>query len=180
MLAKIIDNPDCQDILLDIGMPVRHRNCRYNARVLVHNRKILLIRPKMGLANDGNYREMRYFTAWQRPRYVEEYYLEEIVGKITGQAKVPFGDAVVSTKDTCIGAETCEELFLPDSPHVHMGLNGVEIFTNSSGSHHELRKLNTRLNLILEGTRSERQDPIFLLLLRVQLGSGVSADPFER
>ena len=34
-----------------------------------------------------------------------------------------------------------------------MGLNGVEIFTNSSGSHHELRKLQKRLSLIVEGTR---------------------------
>ena len=34
-----------------------------------------------------------------------------------------------------------------------MGLNGVEIFTNSSGSHHELRKLQTRINLIVEATR---------------------------
>lgn len=115
MLAKIIDNPDCQDILLDIGMPVRHRNVRYNCRLLIYNRKVLLIRPKMWLANDGNYREMRYFTPWMRPRQVEEYYLEQIVGKITGQYKVPFGDALLSTKDTCVGAETCEELFTPDA-----------------------------------------------------------------
>ena len=33
-----------------------------------------------------------------------------------------------------------------------MGLDGVEIFTNSSGSHHELRKLNTRVDLIKEAT----------------------------
>lgn len=33
-----------------------------------------------------------------------------------------------------------------------MSLNGVEIFTNSSGSHHELRKLNTRVDLIREAT----------------------------
>ena len=33
-----------------------------------------------------------------------------------------------------------------------MGLDGVEIFTNSSGSHHELRKLNTRVELIKEAT----------------------------
>lgn len=29
------------------------------------------------------------------------------------QVKVPFGDAVISTKDTCIGVELCEELFTP-------------------------------------------------------------------
>lgn len=33
-----------------------------------------------------------------------------------------------------------------------MGLDGVEIFTNSSGSHHELRKLHTRIELIKEAT----------------------------
>lgn len=34
-----------------------------------------------------------------------------------------------------------------------MGLDGVEIFTNSSGSHHELRKLQTRMSLLVEATR---------------------------
>ena len=33
-----------------------------------------------------------------------------------------------------------------------MGLDGVEIFTNSSGSNHELRKLYTRVELIKEAT----------------------------
>lgn len=114
MLARIIAHPDCQNILVDVGMPVRHRNVRYNCRVVFYNRRILLIRPKMHLANDGNYREMRYFTPWQRVRQTEDYYLESIVWKITGQTKVPFGDAVISTRDTCVGAETCEELFTPE------------------------------------------------------------------
>ncbi|KAL8650385.1 MAG: hypothetical protein Q9226_005165, partial [Calogaya cf. arnoldii] len=86
----------------------------------------------MWLANDGNYREMRYFTPWMRPGHVEDYYLESIVGKITGQTEVPFGDGIISTKDTCFACETCEELFTPAAPHGPMGLDGVEIFTNSS------------------------------------------------
>lgn len=36
------------------------------------------------------------------------------MGKITEQYKVPFGDAVISTRDTCLGLETCEELFTPN------------------------------------------------------------------
>lgn len=32
-----------------------HKNVIYNVRVIFHNRKILLIRPKMWMANDGNY-----------------------------------------------------------------------------------------------------------------------------
>ena len=37
-------------------------------------------------------------------------------------------------------------------PHIDMGLDGVEIFTNSSASHHELRKLNKRVDSIKEAT----------------------------
>ena len=38
------------------------------------------------------------------------------------------------------------------SPHIHMGLDGVELFANGSGSHHELRKLNRRIDLITMAT----------------------------
>ncbi|EEP78065.1 glutamine-dependent NAD(+) synthetase synthase [glutamine-hydrolyzing]) [Uncinocarpus reesii 1704] len=153
MMARILADEECHGILLDVGMPIMHRNLRFNCRVIAIDGKILLIRPKVWLANDGNYREMRYFTPWERPRHVEEYYLPRIIQRLQGSTKVPFGDAVISTPDTCLGAETCEELFTPAGPHAHMGLNGVEIFTNSSGSHHSLRKLDQRISLILEATR---------------------------
>ncbi|XP_019510209.1 PREDICTED: glutamine-dependent NAD(+) synthetase [Hipposideros armiger] len=57
--------------------PVMHRNVRYNCRVIFLNRKVLLIRPKMALANEGNYHELRWFTPWSRSRavlYSEAYY----------------------------------------------------------------------------------------------------------
>lgn len=152
MLAKILQDKDCHGILLDIGMPVSHRNVRYNCRVICLDGRILMIRPKIWLCNEGNYREMRYFTPWGRPRHVEEIELPRLIRAITDQKRVPFGDAVVATYDTCFGAETCEELFTPRSPHIDMGLDGVEIFTNSSGSHHELRKLHTRVELIRNAT----------------------------
>lgn len=85
---------------------------------------------------------------------MEDYYLERSVGEITGQTTVPIGDAILSTFDTAIGAETCEELFTPNNPGIHMGLAGVEIFTNSSGSYHELRKLKWRVELIRHCTRA--------------------------
>ena len=54
--------------------------------------------------------------------------------------KVPFGDAVLATVDTCVGYEICEELWNPRSPHIDMSMDGVEIFVNGSGSYTELRK----------------------------------------
>jgi hypothetical protein len=44
--------------------------------------------------------------------------------------KVPFGDGCIALNDTALGSETCEELFTPDSPHIPLGLDGVEIISN--------------------------------------------------
>lgn len=151
--ALIMQDESLHGIIIDIGMPIMHRNNRFNCRVIILDGKILLIRAKLYLANDGNYREMRHFIPWLRPGHVEEYYLPQMIQKLQGTTKVPIGDAVISTADSCLGFETCEELFTPNSPHNAMGLNGVEIFSNSSGSHHSLRKLETRIALIQEATR---------------------------
>lgn len=157
-------------MLIDLGMGVRHRvsdkirnipahaeivwqNVRYNCRILCTYRRIFFIRPKMSLANDGLYREARHFTAWVKERTTETYYLENVISDVTGQHTVPIGDAVLSTLDTSVGCETCEELFTPLNPSTHMGLNGVEVIVNSSASHSELRKLSTRLSLIQNCTR---------------------------
>ncbi|XP_061740540.1 glutamine-dependent NAD(+) synthetase isoform X1 [Nerophis ophidion] len=152
VLKKLLESPITKDIICDVGMPIMHHNVRYNCRVIFLNRQILLIRPKMLMANHGNYREMRWFSPWTKFRKVEEYFLPQMIQLVTGQDTVSFGDCVLSTKDTCIGTEMCEELWHPISPHIQMGLDGVEIFTNSSASHHVLRKAGQRTNLIKTAT----------------------------
>ncbi|XP_036442651.1 glutamine-dependent NAD(+) synthetase isoform X1 [Colossoma macropomum] len=152
VLKQLLESPVTQDIICDVGMPVMHHNVRYNCRVLFLNKKILLIRPKMLLANHGNNREFRWFSPWSQPRHVEEYFLPRMIQDVTGQVTVPFGDAVLSTKDTCLGSEICAELWNARSPHVDMGLDGIEIFTNSSASYHELRKADQRVSLVKSAT----------------------------
>ncbi|XP_062608822.1 glutamine-dependent NAD(+) synthetase-like [Saccostrea cucullata] len=152
VLAELISNRDNMDIMCDIGMPVMHKNVAYNCRVIFVNRKILLIRPKMTLCNDGNYRETRWFTSWKRHKCTEEYFLPRMIQEITGQKTVPIGDAVISTVDTCLGSEICEELWSPDGHHIDLSLDGVEIIANGSGSHHELRKGYVRVDLIKSAT----------------------------
>lgn len=41
---------------------------------------------------------------------------------------------------------------MPSAPHSRLALCGVEIFSNGSGSHHQLRKLHTRIELIRGAT----------------------------
>ena len=147
-LACILKGGHTDGILCDIGMPIMHKNVRYNCRVFVLDGKLLLIRPKMILASDGNYREARWFTAWERGWTTEPYTLPHEIVELTGQRKIPIGIAAIATTDTLLAAETCEELFVPMSPHIHFGNAGVEIIANGSGSHHELGKLRTRTELI--------------------------------
>ena len=112
------------------------------------NRQIVLIRPKVCLANDGNYREMRWFTPYDERHWydLQEFILPTDLVSVTGQRSCPFGIAVVECRDTTIASETCEELFTPKNPGIELALNGVEIITNGSGSHHQSRKLDTRVN----------------------------------
>lgn len=99
----------------------------------------------MFLALDLNYREGRWFTPWLDHKTLEDYFLDENLQAITGQKSVPIGNAIIETNDTSIACETCQELWTPRAPHIDYFMDGVEIIGNASGSHHELRKLDTRL-----------------------------------
>ncbi|XP_042413861.1 glutamine-dependent NAD(+) synthetase-like [Zingiber officinale] len=142
-----------ENILCSIGMPIIHGGVRYNCQVFCLNRRILMIRPKMCLANDGNYREFRWFSAWTPKDKLIEFQIPIDISESLSQQSVPFGYGYIQLLDVSIAAETCEELFTANGPRIALALNGVEIFTNASGSHHQLRKLNLRMDAIRNATR---------------------------
>ncbi|CAF2080840.1 glutamine-dependent NAD(+) synthetase [Brassica napus] len=141
-------------ILCSIGMPVIKGAERYNCQVLCMNRRIIMIRPKLWLANDGNYRELRWFTAWKQRGDLDEFHLPIDVSEALSQTSVPFGYGYIQFIDTAVAVEVCEELFSPVPPHAELALNGVEVFMNASGSHHQLRKLDIRLNAFMGATNA--------------------------
>ncbi|XP_008553331.1 glutamine-dependent NAD(+) synthetase [Microplitis demolitor] len=152
VLATLLSSSVCKDIIVDVGMPVMHKNVTYNCRIAFLNSRILLIRPKMQLCDSMMYRESRWFSPWTKERTVEDYFLPLIITQITGQTVVPIGDAVISTRDTCIGFEICEELWHPASNHINMSLDGVEIISNSSGSVFVIRKAYTITDRVKSAT----------------------------
>ncbi|GJX85636.1 glutamine-dependent NAD(+) synthetase [Tanacetum coccineum] len=176
-------------ILCSFGMPVIKGSERYNCQVLCMNRKIIMIRAKMWLANDGNYRELRWFTAWKQKDQLEEFLLPTDISEALQQKTVPFGYGFMQFLDTtdcllyavwdslsinisadidkherlaktasllilAVAAEICEELFTPIPPHTELALNGVEVFMNASGSHHQLRKLDLRIRAFIGATHT--------------------------
>jgi NAD+ synthase (glutamine-hydrolysing) len=74
------------------------------------DRKILLIRPKTYLADDGLYREGRFFTPWKFQFTLEEHRLTRVLADVTGQTFVKFGVGaiMVSESHSCnaLGAAT--------------------------------------------------------------------------
>lgn len=149
-LAEIMMDPVTLDILCDYSMPVLHNGVRYNCRIFCLNKKILLIRPKMWMADDGNYREERWFTPWAKEKMtvLEDYILSDEIFEITKQRTVKFGVAIIETIDATIASEVCEELFTPESPNIQWGLEGVDIISNGSASHWQMGKRLYRHNLI--------------------------------
>ncbi|KAL9439635.1 hypothetical protein AB3S75_025156 [Citrus x aurantiifolia] len=141
-------------ILCSFGMPVIKGSERYNCQVLCLNRKIIMIRPKLWLANDGNYRELRWFTAWKQKDQLEDFQLPKEISVALKQKSVPFGYGFIQFLDTAVAAEICEELFTPIPPHADLALNGVEVFMNASGSHHQLRKLDYRIRAFISATHT--------------------------
>jgi predicted amidohydrolase/NH3-dependent NAD+ synthetase len=147
-----------EGILCDIGTLVIHEGVRYNCRVFFlkmgGSTKILLIRPKLYLAEDGNYREGRYFTGWSRDKInvLEEYVLPDEIAALTGQRTCPIGVGIIEAKGVTIASEICEELFTPESPNIWLSLEGVDIMSNGSGSHFQIGKRSHRQELIRSAT----------------------------
>ena len=154
-LEELFDRGTTDGILCDFGMPILFAGARYNCRVLCRDKKILMIRPKTSMADNGNYRESRYFTAYKAPKNMQEkLQLPNSWAKRFAQKSAPFGVGFLQCADgTTIGCESCEELWTPQSAHIDMALSGVEIIGNGSGSHHELRKLDARLGLMINATK---------------------------
>ncbi|PVU97027.1 hypothetical protein BB561_000841 [Smittium simulii] len=110
VLAKLLSDPDLYGIVIITGMPVMHRNCRYNCAVVLYNGQIVLIRPKMWMASDGNYRELRWFTPYINNYNTTFLILPQIIQSIKGQTTAVFGHALLESSDgTLLGLEICEE-----------------------------------------------------------------------
>jgi len=59
VLSEIIEEGHTDNIVVDIGMPVYYKSSCFNCRIVVYQKKIHLIRPKIHLCDELNYRETR-------------------------------------------------------------------------------------------------------------------------
>jgi NAD+ synthetase len=155
MLKNIVNNTQSftKNMVVAVGCPIMHRDVRYNCTVFFGNGKIFLIRPKTVLADDGNYRESRWFTPWTKNE-LEDFYFDDNNDTHYPEKKgpIPFGVGIINCNGILIGAEICEELWVSDNIGSKMYLAGVDILVNGSGSHYEKGKHEEKREVLVKAT----------------------------
>lgn len=148
IIKNLLKDSISDNVLISIGCPIIHNDVHYNTNIFISNKKIILIRPKINLADDGNYREARWFTSWPKDKYETFNYTHN--GE---KLSCPIGIGIINSNNVRISVEMCEELWIPDNMNYQLYLNGVDILINPSGSHFEEGKLKKRIDLINSATR---------------------------
>ena len=141
MLLSVV--PDCKDITVAIGLPMKINQLLYNCVAVVQNQKIIGISAKQFLANDGVHYEPRWFTPWAAN--------EQVILSIGGLS-IPTGDVTYDLYGITTGFEICEDAWRPNRPAGRLHERGVELILNPSASHFAFGKSKIRENIALEAS----------------------------
>ena len=173
IIKKIIESGLTDNMLVVIGNPIIFNNKKYNTMTYILNNEIKLIRPKITLADDGNYREARFFSSWEYGLF-KTFNID--LSPFGIEKNVPIGNAIIELNGIKIGTEICEELWTSNENnrvnalnsttkikvHDELYKNGVNVVLNSSGSHFEMGKLKKRIDLIKKATKKSSYDKVYV------------------
>jgi NAD+ synthase (glutamine-hydrolysing) len=124
--------PHCNNITVNVGLPLRINNITYNGACVISHQKILGIALKQNLARDGVHYEPRWFDAWT-PGVVKEI-------EIGGQ-KINVGDLIFEVHGIKFGFEICEDAWRKEKrPGYRLCEQGVDLILNPSASHFAMGK----------------------------------------
>lgn len=143
VLQEIV--PQVKDMIVAVGVPLRHHGGLYDAACLLSSGEILGFVCKQNLAQDGIHYEPRWFRRWS-PGAVAETEL--------GGRTYPIGDLLFECGGVRIGFEICEDAWVADRPGVRLAMRGVDLILNPSASHFAFGKLAIRERFVIEGSRA--------------------------
>jgi len=141
-LERMVRESLRESLLFIVGMPVVQGNCLFNCAVFIHHGTILGVVPKTFLPNYGEFYEKRWFSpAGDRTENQIE---------LCGQ-QVPFGsDLLFRSGDLVVGAEICEDLWVPVPPSSKMVMEGANLVFNLSASNELIGKNAYLQSLIIQ------------------------------
>lgn len=143
-IQKICDaSVDTPDMLIFVGLPLRHNHNIFNCAAAILNGKILGIVPKTFLPNYNEFYEKRHFTASP-----DENGTVCLCGN-----EYPFGTKLIfqctDMPEFSVAAEICEDLWNPLANSVSHCAAGASIIANLSASNETIGKDSERRALVL-------------------------------
>lgn len=118
-----------------IGAPLEYNGSLYNCAVFIACGKIVGIVPKTYLPNYNEFYEARWFESGYN-----------MFGNLLG---APFGtNLLFNVSGVKVGAEICEDLWVPQPPSTELALAGAELIVNLSASNDLIGKYNYLRHLI--------------------------------
>lgn len=142
-LLEIVEHTE--DIVVGLGLPLRHNNRLYDVACLVVNKRILGFYCKQNLANNGIHYEARWFHKW--PTGIVE---STTINHMT----YPIGDVIFDVSGVRIAFEICEDAWVAHRPGRRHYERGVDIMLNPSASHFAFYKFVTRERFVIDASRS--------------------------
>ena len=141
-LKKLVDASADFPMLLFVGLPWEYQGKLYNVTAAVCQGQLLGLIPKTHLPNYSEFYEMRHFTSGnQRPVMVP-----------WKDGLVPMGTNLLFQCDSVpgltIGAEICEDVWVPCPPSISHAMAGATVIVNCSASDETVGKDSYRMSLI--------------------------------
>ena len=127
-----------------VGVPIRYENNIYNCAAILSGGEVRALIPKSYIPNYSEFYECRWFASGADLRG-RTYRLKE--------QEIPFGiDILTEDPETgaVLGAEICEDLWIPDKPSTHAALAGANIIANLSASDEIIGKKEYRTQLVTQ------------------------------
>ncbi len=152
-LSLLADHTKNLDLLIFVGLPWMREGRLYNVAAAVKDGQILGLVPKTAIPNYSEFYEARHFVNGNRTPVMEKV---ELSGGMTDF--VPMGTnllfSCMNMEELVVGAEICEDLWVPNPPGNRHALAGATVIVNCSASDETTGKDVYRRELI--GSQSAR------------------------
>ena len=127
-VKQIADHTQGKDILVVVGFPYVVKGKLYNTAAVICNGKVLGLVPKMSIPNYTEFYEARHFTSG-----IADPILINFLGE-----QLYFGSHILfqctDMPEFILGVETCEDLWIPQSPSIEHCIAGATVIANLSAS----------------------------------------------
>lgn len=140
-LGEIAEYTAGKNIAVLVGVPVKYMNSLYNCAAVIVNGTVAGLVPKIHIANYNEFYEKRWFASgadFKTPQNIEICSQKTKIGSML----FDLGGGAV------LGAELCEDLWVPEPPSGSLAVKGANIIANLSASDEYASKAQYRKELV--------------------------------